>query len=145
MFIIVFINDILIYSKSKEDHELQEVHFLGRVVDDNDIHVDPSKIKVVKNQKVPKSPSEILSFLGFAGYYRRFIANISKIAKHITSLTQKNKKYECGAKQEEAFQILKDNLCNALILTLLDGLDDFMVSCDASNQGFGCVLMQRGK
>ncbi|GJZ41204.1 putative reverse transcriptase domain-containing protein [Tanacetum coccineum] len=76
----------------------------------NGIHVDPSKIEAAKNWKVPKTPSEIRSFLGLAGYYRRFIPNFSKIAKPLTSLTQKNQNY-----------------------------------CDASNQGFGCVLMQRGK
>ncbi|GJU51316.1 putative reverse transcriptase domain-containing protein [Tanacetum coccineum] len=117
-FVIVFIDDILIYSKSKEDHEvhlklvmellkkeklfanfskcefwLQEVRFLRHVVNNNGIHVDPSKIEAVKNWKVPKTPSEIRSFLGLAGYYRRFIANFSKIAKPLTSLTQKNQKW----------------------------------------------------
>ncbi|GKA23062.1 putative reverse transcriptase domain-containing protein [Tanacetum coccineum] len=82
----------------------------------NGIHVDPSKIEAVKNWKTPTTPSEIRSFLGLAGYYRRFIANFSKIAKPLTSLTQKNQKSE-----------------------------DFVVYCDASNQGLGCVLMQRGK
>ncbi|GKB82975.1 putative reverse transcriptase domain-containing protein [Tanacetum coccineum] len=169
-FVIVFIDDILIYSKTKEDHEvhlklvlellkkerlyakfskcefwLQEVHFLGHVVNHNGIHVDPSKIKALKNWKAPMTPSEIRSFLGLAGYYRRFITNFSKIAKPLTSLTQKNKKYEWGAEQEEAFQTLKDNLCNAPILSLPDGIEDFVVYCDASNQGLGCVLMQRGK
>ncbi|GJT37782.1 putative reverse transcriptase domain-containing protein [Tanacetum coccineum] len=104
-----------LYAKfSKCELWLQEVHFLGHVVDDNDIHVYPSKIEAVKNWKAPKSPSEIQSFLG---------------------LTE----------QEEAFQTLKENLCNALILTLPDEPDDFVVYCDASNQGFRCVLMQRGK
>ncbi|GJQ99929.1 putative reverse transcriptase domain-containing protein [Tanacetum coccineum] len=111
----------------------------------NGIHVDPSKIEAVKNWKAPTTPSEIRSFLGLAGYYRRFIANFSKIAKPLTSLTQKNKKYEWGVEQEEAFQTLKDNLCNAPILSLPDGVEDFVVYCDASNQGLGCVLMQRGK
>ncbi|GKA44227.1 putative reverse transcriptase domain-containing protein, partial [Tanacetum coccineum] len=81
---------------------LQEVHFLGHVVNHNGIHVDPSKI-------------------------------------------EKNKKYEWGSEQEEAFQTLKDKLCNATILSLPDGIKDFVVFCDASNQGLGCVLMQRGK
>ncbi|GKC97135.1 putative reverse transcriptase domain-containing protein, partial [Tanacetum coccineum] len=67
------------------------------------------------------------------------------IAKPLTLLTQKYKKYEWGAKQEEAFQTLKDNLCNAPILSLPDGIVDLVVYCDASNQGLGCVLMQRGK
>ncbi|GJX53425.1 putative reverse transcriptase domain-containing protein [Tanacetum coccineum] len=79
------------------------------------------------------------------GYYRRFIANFSKIAKPLTSLTKKNLKCVWGVEQEEAFQTLKNNLCDAPILTLPDGVEDFIVYCDASNQGLGCVLMQRGK
>ncbi|GJT71585.1 putative reverse transcriptase domain-containing protein [Tanacetum coccineum] len=68
-----------------------------------------------------------------------FIENFSKIAKPLTSLTQNNKKYEWGEKQKEAFQMLKDNLCNAPILSLQDGVEDFVVYCDASNQGLGLV------
>ncbi|GKA38575.1 reverse transcriptase domain-containing protein [Tanacetum coccineum] len=109
------------------------------------IHVDPSKIEVVNNWKIPTTPYEIRSFLGLAGYYRRFIANFSKIAKPLTSLTEKNQKYMWGTKQEEAFQTLKNNLYDAPILTLPDGVEDFVVYCDVSNQGLGCVLMQRGK
>ncbi|GJS82934.1 putative reverse transcriptase domain-containing protein [Tanacetum coccineum] len=110
-----------LYAKfSKCEFWLQEVQFLGHVVNQNGIHVDPS-------------------------YYRRFIAKFSKIAKPLTSLTQKNKKYEWGVEQEVAFQTLKDNLCNAPILSLPDGVEDFVVYCDASNQGLGCVLMQIGK
>ncbi|GKA99264.1 putative reverse transcriptase domain-containing protein, partial [Tanacetum coccineum] len=141
----MFIDDILIYSKSKEDYEvhlklvlellkkeklfakfskyefwLQEVCFLGHVVNSNDVHVDSSN-------------------------YQCFIVNFSKIAKPLTSLTQKNKKCKWGVEQEEAFQTLKDNLCSAPILSLPDGIEDFLVYCDASNQGLGCVLMQRGK
>ncbi|GKA19127.1 reverse transcriptase domain-containing protein, partial [Tanacetum coccineum] len=169
-FVIVFIDDILIYSKSEEEHEthlktildllkeeklyakfskcefwLKEVQFLGHVVNRNGIHVDPSKVESVKNWKTPESPTEIRSFLGLAGYYRRFIENFSKIAKPLTLLTQKNKAYVWGDKQEEAFRILKEKLCNAPVLALPDGPNDFVVYCDASNQGFGCVLMQRGK
>ncbi|GKB90017.1 putative reverse transcriptase domain-containing protein, partial [Tanacetum coccineum] len=105
---------------SKYELWLQEVRFLKHVVNINDIQVDSS-------------------------YYQRFITNCSKIAKPLTSLTQKSWKYEWGREQEEAFQTLKDNLCNAPILSLLDGPEDFVVYCDASNQGLGCVLMQRGK
>ncbi|GJZ64475.1 putative reverse transcriptase domain-containing protein [Tanacetum coccineum] len=125
-FVIVFIDDILIYSKSKEDHELEEVRFLGHLVNSNDIHVDSSKIEAMKNWKVPKTPSEILSFLVLVGYHRRSIANFSKIAKPLTSLTQKDQKYEWGVEQKEAFQTLKDNLCNAPILSLPEGSEDFV-------------------
>nr|GEX79828.1 putative reverse transcriptase domain-containing protein [Tanacetum cinerariifolium] len=169
-FVIIFIDDIMIYSKSKDEHEvhlrlvlellkkeklyakfskcefwLQEVHFLGHVVNQNGIHVDPSKIQVVKNWKAPTTPFEIRSCFGLACYYRRFITNFSKTAKPLTSLTQKNKKYEWGVEQEEAFQILKSNLCGSPILSLPDGVEDFVVYYDASNQGLGFVLMQSGK
>ncbi|GJT58648.1 putative nucleotidyltransferase, ribonuclease H [Tanacetum coccineum] len=135
-FVTVFIDDILIYSKSKEEHE---------VVNSEGIHVDPSKIEAVKNWKPLKTPTEIRSFLRLAGYYRRFITNFSKIAKPLTLLTQKNKKFEWGDEQENAFQTLKDMLCDALILALLEGPNDIVVYCESSNQGFGCVLMQRNK
>ncbi|GJT75290.1 putative nucleotidyltransferase, ribonuclease H [Tanacetum coccineum] len=156
-FVIVFIEDILIYSKTKQEHEmhlrlildllkkeklyakfskcefwLQEVQFLRHVLNSNDIYVDPGKIEVVKNWEAPKSPTEVLSFLGLAGYYQRFIMNISKIAKSLTILTQKNKKYVRGDEQETTFQTLKDKLYNAPVLALPDGPEDFMVYCDAS-------------
>ncbi|GKB57943.1 putative reverse transcriptase domain-containing protein [Tanacetum coccineum] len=126
-------------NRSKEEHELHlrlELELLKK---------EKFKIETVKNWKDPTTPSKIRSFLGLAGYYRRFIANFSKIVKPLTSLTQKNKKYEWGMEQEEAFQTLKSNLCDAPILSLPDGVEDFVVYCDASNQGLGCVLMQRGK
>ncbi|KAI3809203.1 hypothetical protein L1987_25173 [Smallanthus sonchifolius] len=169
-FVIVFIDDILIYSKTKTDHEqhlklvldllrkeqlyakfskcefwLKEVQFLGHIVNEKGIHVDPAKIEAVKNWSIPKTPTEVRSFLGLTGYYRRFISNFSKIAVPLTALSHKSKHYEWGPKQEEAFQLLKQKLCNASILTLPDGNDDLVVYCDASNQGLGCVLMQRGK
>ncbi|GJT22835.1 reverse transcriptase domain-containing protein [Tanacetum coccineum] len=169
-FVIVFIDDILIYSKTQEEHVehlrlvlellkkeklyakfskcefwLREVQFLGHVINGNGIHVDPSKIEAVKNWKAPRTPTEVRSFLGLAGYYRRFIENFSKIAKSLTILTQKSKTFDWGEEQELAFQTLKDKLCNAPVLALLDGPEDFVVYCDASGIGLGCVLMQRGK
>ncbi|GKB60631.1 putative reverse transcriptase domain-containing protein [Tanacetum coccineum] len=98
------------------------------------IHVDPSKVESVKNWKTPESPTEIRSFLGLAGYYRRFIENFFKIAKPLTLLTQKNKTYVWGDEQDEAFRILKEKLCNAPVLALPDGPNDFVVYCDASKQ-----------
>nr|GEX07424.1 putative reverse transcriptase domain-containing protein [Tanacetum cinerariifolium] len=117
----------------------------GHVVNRDGIHVDPSKVESFKNWKTPESSTEIRSFLGLAGYYRRFIKNFSKIAKPLTLLTQKNKTDVWGDKQDEAFHILKEKLCNAPVLALSDGPNDYVVHCDASKQVFGCVLMQRGK
>nr|GEW54918.1 reverse transcriptase domain-containing protein [Tanacetum cinerariifolium] len=85
------------------------------------------------------------SFLGLAGYYRQFIANFSKIAEPLSPLTQKNKKFEWVDKQENSFQTLKDMSCDAPILALPEGPNDAVFYCDASNQNFSCVLMQRNK
>ncbi|MFS7996270.1 putative nucleotidyltransferase, Ribonuclease H [Helianthus anomalus] len=169
-FVIVFIDDVLIYSKSKSEHAqhlrlvlellqgnqlyakfskcefwLEEVQFLGHIVNSQGIHVNPAKIEAVKSWITPKNPSEVRSFLGLAGYYRRFIEGFSKIAVPLTALTHKDKPFVWGTAQESAFQTLKQMLCNAPILALPDGNDDFIVYCDASNLGLGCVLMQRDK
>ncbi|GJR47107.1 putative reverse transcriptase domain-containing protein [Tanacetum coccineum] len=169
-FVIVFIDDILIYSKNKEEHEehlkqilellkkeelyakfskcefwIPKVQFLGHVIDSEGIHVDPAKIESIKDWTSPKSPTEIRQFLGLAGYYRRFIEGFSKIAKPMTKLTQKKVKFEWGDKQEAAFQLLKQKLCSAPILALPEGSEDFIAYCDASKKGLGAVLMQREK
>ncbi|GJU77489.1 putative reverse transcriptase domain-containing protein [Tanacetum coccineum] len=102
---------------------LREVQFLGHVINGNGIHIDPSKIEAVKNQKAPRTLAEVRSFLGLVGYYR----------------------IGMGEEQELAFQTLKDKLCNAPVLALPGGPKDFMVYCDASGIGLGCVLMQKGK
>ncbi|GJU30348.1 putative reverse transcriptase domain-containing protein [Tanacetum coccineum] len=140
-FVIVFIDDILIYSKTQGEH----VEHLRHVINGNGIHVDPSKIEAVKNWKAPRTLTEVRSFLGLAGYYRRFIENFSKIAKSLTILTQKSKTFNWGEEHEYAFQTLKDKLCNAPVLALPDGSKDFVVYCDALGLGLGCMLMQRGK
>ncbi|GJW47841.1 putative reverse transcriptase domain-containing protein [Tanacetum coccineum] len=126
-FVIVFIKDILIYSKTQEEH------FLRHVINDNGIHVDPSKIEVVKNWKALRTPTEVRSFLGLAGYYCRFIENFSKIAKSLTILTQKCKTFDWGEEQELAFQTLKDKLCNAPILALPDRPEDFVLKIHENN------------
>ncbi|GJZ10184.1 putative reverse transcriptase domain-containing protein [Tanacetum coccineum] len=165
-FVIVFIDHILIYSKTREEHKehlglvlellkkenlyakfskckfwLLEVHFLGHVINSDGIHVDPSKIEAVKNWKAPRTPTEVRSFLGLEGYYHRFIENFSKIAKSLTILTQKSKTFDWGKEHELTFKTLKDKLCNAPVLALTDGLEDFVVYCDTSGLGIGCVLM----
>nr|GEX62501.1 putative reverse transcriptase domain-containing protein [Tanacetum cinerariifolium] len=90
-------------------------------------------------------PTEVRQFLGLAGYYRRFIEGFSLISKPLSKLTQKNKKYEWGREEEEAFQTLKQKLCSAPILALPKGAENFIVYCDASLKGYGAVLMQREK
>nr|GEY45701.1 hypothetical protein [Tanacetum cinerariifolium] len=102
-FVIMFIDDILFYSKTQEEH----VEHLRHVINGNEIHVDPSKIEAIKNCKAPRTPSK-------------------------------------SEEHELAFQTLKDKLCNAPVLALLNGPEDFIVYCDASRIGLGCVLMQRG-
>ncbi|GJT04932.1 putative reverse transcriptase domain-containing protein [Tanacetum coccineum] len=169
-FVIVFIDDILVYSKNKQEHKehlklilellkkeelyakfskcefwIPKVQFLGHVIDSKGIHVDPAKIEAIKDWASPKSPTEIRQFLGLAGYYRRFIEGFSKIAKPMTKLTQKKVKFVWGDKQEAAFQLLKQKLCSAPILALPEGSEDFIAYCDASKKGLGAVLMQREK
>ncbi|GKC39078.1 putative reverse transcriptase domain-containing protein [Tanacetum coccineum] len=169
-FVIVFIDDILIYSKSRKEHEghlklilrllkkeelyakfskcefwLSKVQFLGHVIDREGIHVDPAKIESIKDWASPKTPTEIHQFLGLAGYYRRFIKGFSKIARPITKLTQKSIKFDWGEKAKAAFQLLKQKLCSAPILALPEGSENFMVYCDASHKGLGAVLMQKEK
>nr|GEZ61284.1 putative reverse transcriptase domain-containing protein [Tanacetum cinerariifolium] len=99
------------------------------------LYVDPAKTEAVKNWASPTTPTEIRQFLGLTGYYRRFIKDFSKIAKSLTILTQKDKKFIWRKDQEMAFQILKQKLCEAPILALPEGNDDFVVYCDASIQG----------
>nr|GEV80098.1 hypothetical protein [Tanacetum cinerariifolium] len=111
-------------------------HFEFTTKEDHEVHLKLVLELLKKEMLYAKFPTS---------YYRRFIANFSKIAKPLTSLTQKNKKYEWGVKQEDAFYTLKDNLCNAPILSFPDEIEDFVVYCDALNQELGCVHVQRGK
>ncbi|GKE33896.1 putative reverse transcriptase domain-containing protein, partial [Tanacetum coccineum] len=108
----------------------------------NGVHVDPPKIEAIRSWVAPTTLTEVRQFLGLAGYYRWFIEGFSLISKPLTKLTLKNKKYEWGEEEEEAFQLLKQKLCYAPILALPEGTKDFVVYCDASLKGFGAVLMQ---
>nr|GEV28955.1 hypothetical protein [Tanacetum cinerariifolium] len=104
------------------------------IINNQGLHVDPDKIEAVKNWASPTTPTEISQFLGLTGYYRRFIKEFSKIAKSLTELTKKNKKYIWGEDQETTFQLLKQKLCEAPLLALPEGNDDFVVYCDPSYQ-----------
>jgi hypothetical protein len=169
-FVVVFIDDILIYSKSREDHEhhlrivlerfrahqlyaklskcefwLEKIAFLGHILTAEGIEVDPSKVEAVSKWKQPSNVSEVQSFLGMAGYYRHFIKGFSSIARPMTELLKKDNKFVWTPKCEESFQIVKKKLTTAPVLTLPDIHQDFVVFCDASRQGLGCVLMQNEK
>jgi hypothetical protein len=166
-FVVVFIDNILIYSRSMEEHEeylrivlqhlrdhqlyakfnkcefwIKEVPFLGHVVSPEGIAVDPSKVKEVLEWKPPTTVFEVRSFLGLAGYYRRFIPNFSKIAKPITELLKKGNKYLWSETCDEAFKHLKRLLTTSHVLAQLDTTKPFDVYCDASGMGLGGVLMQ---
>jgi hypothetical protein len=165
-FVVVFIDDILIYSETAEEHEehlwimlerlrqqklyakfnkcefwREKVAFLGHVLSAEGIIVDPSKVESVTKWEQPLSMTDVRSFLGMAGYYRRFIENFSKIAKPMTELLKNNTKFEWSEACEKSFQELKRRLTTTPVLTLPDIKKDFLVYYDASNQGLGCVLM----
>jgi hypothetical protein len=168
-FVMVFIDDILVYSKNEEENEqhlriilqqlrehqlydkfskcafwLTEVPFLGHVISAEGIAVDPGKVQEVLGWKVPRSVLQIHSFLGLAGYYRRFIPNFSKIAKPMTKLLEKEAKFEWSQQCDEAFLTLKKLLTTAPVLAQPDIEEPFDVYYDASSTGIGWVLMQGG-
>src|SRR5438105_764102 len=169
-FVVVFIDDILVFSKSEEEHEehlrlvlqklrehqlyakfskcefwLDEVFFLGHVIKAGGVAVDPSKVRDVLGWLPPQNVSEIRSFLGMAGYYRRFIEGFSKIAKPLTELLEKGATFKWTPARNDSFEELKKRLTTAPVLVLPDITKGFDVYCDASRQGLGCVLMQEGR
>ncbi|KAE8687190.1 Detected protein of unknown function [Hibiscus syriacus] len=169
-FVVVFIDDILIYSRTEAEHDehlkivlrtlrehrlyaklskcefwLQEVSFLGHIISARGIQVDPSKIEAIVNWKRPKNISEICSFLGLAGYYRRFVEGFSIIASPLTKLLRKNVSFDWGEAQHESFEKLKAVLTQAPVLIQPESGKDFTVYSDTSHSGLDCVLMQESK
>jgi hypothetical protein len=167
---IVFIDDILVYSEDDEDHAkplrivlnrlrdhklyakfskcefwLKRVPFLGHILSGDGISVDPSKVQEVMDWKVPTTTHEIRSFLGLPWYYHRFIPDFSKIANPMTSFLQKDQKFTWIKECEGAFHALWKLLTTAPILAQPDIEKPFEVFCDASKIGLGCVLMQEGR
>jgi hypothetical protein len=166
-FVVVFIDDNLVYSKNEEEHVghlhvvlqhlrehrlyaklskcdfwLKEIKFLGHTISQAGITIDPDKVQEVMNWKPPTTVRQIRSFLGLVGYYRRFIPDISRIAKPITKLLKKEAKFVWGQKCEDAFHTLRQHLTTAPVLAQPDSFKPFDVYCDASGTGLGCVLMQ---
>ncbi|KAM1261906.1 hypothetical protein ACFX2G_027713 [Malus domestica] len=168
-FVIVFIDDILVYSKSKAEHArhlklvlsslrehqlyakfskcefwLNQVAFWGHVISAQGIQVDSQKVAAVENWEQPRTVTEVRSFLGLAGYYRRFVKDFSVIALPLTRLTRNDVKFEWDNKCEQSFQQLKYYLTHAHVLALPDDNGNYEVYSDASLNGLGCVLMQHG-
>ena len=166
-FVIVFIDDILVYSGSREKHAkhlrimletlrehqlyaklskcqfwLDRVVFLGHIISAEGISMDPQKIEAIVNWQPPTNVTEIRSFLGLAGYYRKFVEGFSKIATPLTRLIRKQEKFIWLDACQHSFHELKHRLTSAPVLTLPSGSEGFVVYCDASRQGLGCVLMQ---
>jgi hypothetical protein len=169
-FVVVFIDDILIYSKDEEEHArhlrivltplkehqlyakfskyafwLEEIQFLGYVLSTRGIAVDPSKVKNILEWKSPTTVHQVQSFLGLAGYYRRFIPDFSKLVKPITSLLKNDTKFNWSPRCNKAFEQLKVLLTTAQVLAQPDIEKPFDVYCDTSGSGLGCVLMQEGR
>jgi len=169
-FVVIFIDDILIYSKTKNEHVehlrivltrirdhqlyakfskcefwLDKVHFLGHVLSAEGVAVDPGKVEDVLNWKPPTTVHEVRSFLGMAGYYRRFIPDFSRVAKPITALLKNQTEFVSSSGCEQAFQTLKRLLTTAPMLAQLNIEKPFDVYCDASGIGIGCVLMQEDR
>jgi ribonuclease HI len=167
---VVFIDDILVFSRSEEEHEehlrlvlqklrehqmyakfskcdfwLKEVSFLGHIITNGGIAVDLSKVRDVLNWSLPNNVPEIRSFLGLVGYYCRFIEGFSKIVKPLTTLLEKGKEFKWDEKCQASFEELKKRLTTTPVLIMPDIHKGFDVYCDASQQGLGCVLMQEGK
>jgi hypothetical protein len=168
-FVIVFLDDILVYSKSEEEHEhhlrlvlqvlrehqlyaklskcsfyQEQIHYLGHIISEQGITVDPEKIEAIRGWPTPRNVSEVRSFMGLVGYYRRFIAGFSKISHPITSLQKKGIKFEWTSECEENFNLLKELLTSAPVLKIVDPNESFVVCTDACKEGLGGVLTQNG-
>jgi hypothetical protein len=168
-FVIVFLDDILVYSMSEEEHEKnlrmvlqvlrehqlyakfrkcsfyqEQIHYLGHIISKDAIVVDPKKIESIKEWSTPKNVMEVRSFMGLAIYYRRFISGFSRIVHPITSLQRKENNFMWTKDCEIRFQQLKKLLTSAPILRILDPNEDFVVCIDACKEGLGGVLSQNG-
>ena len=135
-----------VYEKlSKCEFWLREVSFLGHIVSEEGIQVDPKKVEVIIEWKPPRNVTEVRSFLGLVGYYKRFVKGFSMIAAPITRLLHKNVKFEWSEKCQVSFDKLKAFLTEAPILTQPTYCKEYVIFSDASLNGLICVLMQEAK
>ena len=138
--VLQLLRDHQLYAKfSKYEFWLTEVKFLGHVVSASSMSVDPEKVEVMMSWERPKSVFKIHSFLGLAGYYKRFIEDFSRLAAPMTRLTRKEVKFDWDDRCEEAFHDLKRRLTSAPILIVPGRGQGYTVYCDASRAGRGCV------
>jgi hypothetical protein len=124
---------------------VDEVMFLGHIINKDGLAVDPKKVTDILKWKAPTDTRGIKSFIGMAGYYRRFIEGFSKIARPMTTLLANKVEFKWTQKGQEAFEALKEKLTTTLVLVLPDVHKPFSVYCDACYTGLGCVLMQEGR
>lgn len=168
-FVLVFFDDILIYSKTQSEHlehiklvmqalsanqlvvrlkkcefGLDRVSYLGHIISSEGVSTDPKKISDIKNRKPPKNVTEVREFLGMAGYYRRFIKGYGVICRPLHDLLKKDG-FKWGDTQQEAFELLKEKMCNSPVLALPDFSQPFVIETDACGIGIGAVLMQKGR
>jgi hypothetical protein len=169
-FVVVFIDNILVFSKTEEEHEVHlwlvleklkahqlyakfskckfwitEVAFLGHIISAGGVSVDPGKVKDMQNWVPPIRVSEIQSFLRLVGYYRCFTKDFTKIAKPMMRLLEKNKDFNWTPECQASFEELKKRLTSAPVLIQPDACKTFDIYCDASRQGLGYVLIQGGR
>lgn len=166
--IIVYLDDVLIYSKTKEEHlELlkiffskieefnlklkpskchifvEELTFLGHLIKGGELHPDPTKVEVINSCESPKDLKSLKTFLGMSGYYRRFIPHYATTAEPLYALTKKGVKFNWSTECQNSFQKLKDCLVKDPIMASPDWNQEFIVISDASDVGLGCVLAQK--
>lgn len=164
-FVVVFIDNVLIYSATWQEHlehinavfpalqqhqlhvkltkcpfAKQELNYLGHVISSSGVSTDPKKIKIIADWLAPQCVKDLRSFLGMAGYYRKYVKNFGLISKPLTNLLKKGEVYVWTSEAEASFQALKNNLISALVLALPDFTKTFELETDASDKGIGTVL-----
>jgi hypothetical protein len=134
-----------LYAKSSKCSFYQKkIHYLGHIISEKCIAVDPENIEAIRGWPTPKNVSDVRYFMGLASYYRRFIVGFSKISHPITSLQKRGTKFEWTLKCEMNFNLLKELLTSALVLNIFDPNECFVVCTDACKKGLGGVLMRNG-
>jgi RNase H-like domain found in reverse transcriptase/Reverse transcriptase (RNA-dependent DNA polymerase) len=137
-------NDLYL-KPSKCEFEKEEIEYLGIIVGQNKLRMDPGKLKGIADWPVPRNPTEVQQFLGFTRYYRYFVPNYSKIARPLLDLTKKALVLRWEPAQHRAFEELKTRMCCSPVLTQPDFNEKFYLQADASAYGMGAVLSQKGK